>query len=242
MTHRIVKLFSITLIILLFVSLVGCSSSASSTKKEDVSHQTKTTEVKKDKNEQTEANKTKAQEKAVASANNQTKTNPGGQVSIKAASKQGDNQSSTVKQSQTNTASKATTNTSTKPATSTTVKSSSASKPAVASATSQSSLKTVKVTIIGPKDKGTLLSGKSVKITAGDTVLNVLLKAAGSNNVDYSGSGASAYVRGIDNIYEFDYGQTSGWTYTKNGVMIQKSCGSVNVNAGDNIEWIYKQN
>lgn len=237
MTHRIVKSFSITLIILLLISIVGCGSNASS-KKEDVSHQSKTTEVTKDQNEQTAANKTKVQDKAAASANNQTKTNPDGQASTETASKQADKQSSTAKQNQTNTATRSATHTAAKTAANT----SSASKPAAAASTGQSSLKTVKITIIGPKDKGTLLSGKSVKINAGDTVLDVLLKAAGTNNVDYSGGGASAYVRGIDNIYEFDYGQTSGWTYTQNGVMIQKSCGAVKVTAGDRIKWIYKEN
>lgn len=257
MIHRITKALSFTLILLLFVSLVGCSFTASS-KKEDVSHQAKTTEVTKGKSEQTSGDKTIISKKAAASAKTKTEKGQGVSDSTKKARNQKDHPSSTAKQTQTNTGTKSATQSiaksttkpaaksaakqAEKPATTTASHSSSAAKRTTAASTSHAAVKTVNITIVGPKDKGMLLKKKSVKINAGDTVLDVLLAAVGTNNVDYSGSGASAYVRGIDNIYEFDYGQTSGWNYKRNGIMTQKSCGVVKVNAGDTIEWIYKEN
>lgn len=99
---------------------------------------------------------------------------------------------------------------------------------------------TVTISIIGPKDRGAILSPVKVNIKQGDTVSDVLLKAAGSK-VDSKGSGSSFYVEGIDNIYEFDYGPLSGWLYQVNGVMGSKSAGIVGVNDGDQIVWKYKE-
>ena len=88
-------------------------------------------------------------------------------------------------------------------------------------------MQTVRITIIGPKDKGTIMNGKTVNIKEGDTVLSVLIEAVGRNNVDSSGSGATAYVAGIDNIYEFDYGPKSGWTCSQNGTKLSRSAGAI---------------
>jgi hypothetical protein len=102
---------------------------------------------------------------------------------------------------------------------------------------------TVSIMIIGPKDVGVILPKTKVTLSEGDTVLDVLLKVAKKKNllVEHSGSGAMAYLEGIDNIYEFDYGPKSGWEFKLNDAKISKSSGIVKVKKDDQIEWVYSE-
>ncbi|WP_316571614.1 DUF4430 domain-containing protein [Neobacillus sp. YIM B06451] len=99
------------------------------------------------------------------------------------------------------------------------------------------------ITITGPDDAGVILAATKVEFKDGDTVLDLLLKAAGKKgiDVDYTGSGPTAYVVGIDNYYEFDYGSRSGWISKKNGKSLEKGAGIVKVSNGDRIEWVYTE-
>lgn len=105
--------------------------------------------------------------------------------------------------------------------------------------------KTVTLSIMGPKDKGDILSATKVGVKDGETILDVLLHATEEHSpkiqVDYTGSGATAYINGINNIYEFDYGPKSGWLFKQNGVSLTKSIGTSKVKAGDKIECYYTQ-
>jgi hypothetical protein len=103
---------------------------------------------------------------------------------------------------------------------------------------------TISITITGPKDFGVILPTTKVEFSEGDTVLDLLLKAAKKKNilVEHRGSGAMAYIEGIDNIYEFDYGPKSGWNYKLNGTTFSKSSGIVKVKKDDVIEWVYLEN
>lgn len=49
----------------------------------------------------------------------------------------------------------------------------------------------------------------------------------------------SAYIKGINNIYEFDAGELSGWMYSVNGVFPNYGCSIYNLNDGDVIQWMY---
>ena len=49
----------------------------------------------------------------------------------------------------------------------------------------------------------------------------------------------SAYIEGIDNIYEFSCGELSGWMYRVNGEYAQVSCSDYKVKDGDKIQWSY---
>ena len=49
----------------------------------------------------------------------------------------------------------------------------------------------------------------------------------------------SAYVQGINNLYEKDCGQWSGWMYEVNGWYPNYGCSRYQVQDGDNIEWHY---
>ena len=49
----------------------------------------------------------------------------------------------------------------------------------------------------------------------------------------------AVYIEGINNLYEFDCGEQSGWRYSVNGVF--PNCDSANyiLNQGDEIRWVY---
>lgn len=99
----------------------------------------------------------------------------------------------------------------------------------------------VNIVIIGPEEVGEILSPTDVTIEDGDTVLNVLIEVTKEKKIqmEYKGAKAFAYIEGIDNIYEFDYGNTSGWKYRVNGTVPGKSCGAYVVKPGDIVEIIY---
>ncbi|ADU31111.1 DUF4430 domain-containing protein [Evansella cellulosilytica] len=104
-------------------------------------------------------------------------------------------------------------------------------------------LPTVTLTVQGPKDIGTIIGEVTVEYADGDTVLDILLKEANKRNihVDYSGRGVTAYVKGIYNVYEFDYGPLSGWLAYINGTSLTRSAGATSVKEGDKIYWKYTE-
>ncbi len=99
---------------------------------------------------------------------------------------------------------------------------------------------TVTFSIVGPKDRGTILSPTTVSFKDGDTIYDILMQAA-KNKVVARGSGATVYVEGIYNIFEFDYGVKSGWVFKQNGASITKSIGVIKVKDGDRIECFYTE-
>ena len=53
---------------------------------------------------------------------------------------------------------------------------------------------------------------------------------------------SNAYIAGINNLYEFDYGELSGWIYSVNGVQADVGCGQYLLSDGDKIKWEYTCN
>ena len=49
----------------------------------------------------------------------------------------------------------------------------------------------------------------------------------------------SKYVEGIHNLYEFDAGELSGWTYKINGKGVGYGSSSSYPSDGDTVEWVY---
>ena len=90
---------------------------------------------------------------------------------------------------------------------------------------------------------GVILSQKQVEINDGDTVFDVLLRETSKQRIhmDFVESPVygSAYIKGINNIYEFDVGELSGWMYSVNGVFPNYGCSIYNLNDGDVIQWMY---
>ena len=51
--------------------------------------------------------------------------------------------------------------------------------------------------------------------------------------------GGGQYIEGINNLYEFDVGNTSGWMYKVNGWFPNYGCSRYQLQNGDVIEWVY---
>ena len=90
-------------------------------------------------------------------------------------------------------------------------------------------------------DDGILLATETYEIAAGETVYDILIEAARKHalHVDTTGTGESAYVRGIAYLYEQEYGALSGWTYRVGGESPSVGCGSYTLSDGDVIVWEY---
>lgn len=102
---------------------------------------------------------------------------------------------------------------------------------------------TVTISIKGPPDLGNILETGEVEIKEGEKVLDVLLRITRREEIliEYRGSGAGAYVEGIEDLYEFDRGPESGWMYKINGVFPNRSAGAWPVEPGDHVEWVYTE-
>lgn len=106
-------------------------------------------------------------------------------------------------------------------------------------------------TIVGLKESpyipasGEILPPTAFSIAGGDTVYDVLVQAAQQYGLQLDCRGASAlsgqmaYVAGIQYLYEFDFGDLSGWVYHVNGVSPDVGCGAYALADGDRIEWLY---
>lgn len=88
---------------------------------------------------------------------------------------------------------------------------------------------------------GIILKEQEVSFKRDDSVYDVLSRELKKNNIlmEASFTGKSAYIEGIDSIYEFSCGGQSGWLYCVNGEYQQKSCSEYEIKPGDKIEWHY---
>lgn len=88
---------------------------------------------------------------------------------------------------------------------------------------------------------GVLLPQTSFPIAAGDTVYTVLTDAARLHALHMEASGANGlmYIHGIGNIYEFDFGELSGWLYTVNGETHSVGVDQYVLKPGDRVEFRY---
>ena len=91
-------------------------------------------------------------------------------------------------------------------------------------------------------ENGIIYSGKA-EINDGESVFDVLQREMRKNKIhmEFVNTPAtnSAYVKGINNIYEFDCGGFSGWTYSVNGKTPNVGCSQYFVKDGDIVEWKY---
>ena len=104
-----------------------------------------------------------------------------------------------------------------------------------------SKLKKGKESLI-PSD-GMIMSPQTVTFNEGESVYNVLLRETKRNGIHMEHTNTPAfntsYIRAINNIYEFDCGDLSGWRYKVNGQMINYGCSRYMLHDGDVIEWVY---
>jgi len=95
--------------------------------------------------------------------------------------------------------------------------------------------------IVGNEEWGTIVGNEQVDLKEGDTAASVLKRVAKEHRLAYEirGSGAMTYIEGIDGLYEFDNGPTSGWKFRVNGVVSDIGAGVHKLGPGDRLEWIY---
>lgn len=101
--------------------------------------------------------------------------------------------------------------------------------------------------VAGKSDKshipadGVILQEVELPIEKGDTVYDILCDAARlyEIQIDNRGTDTMAYMAGIGYLYEFEFGDLSGWVYTVNGERASVGCGEYVLSDGDSICWEY---
>lgn len=92
-------------------------------------------------------------------------------------------------------------------------------------------------------DDGVILYPVTVEFESGETVFDVLKRVCDIAGIqlEYSWTPLydSYYVEGINNLYEFDCGNESGWMYKVNGWFPNYGCSSYTLKDGDVIVWAY---
>lgn len=90
---------------------------------------------------------------------------------------------------------------------------------------------------------GYILPRTQVTFYEGESVFDVLKRETHSRKIHMESSFVpvynSAYIEGIGNLYEFDCGSGSGWTYSVNGWMPNYGVSRYAVQQGDEIKLMY---
>lgn len=93
-----------------------------------------------------------------------------------------------------------------------------------------------------PSD-GVILPPTKVTFYEGESVYDVLQRVCKENNIHMESSWTpvynSAYIEGINNLYEFDCGELSGWMYRVNGWYPNYGCSRYQLADGEKVEWRY---
>ncbi|MBC3887912.1 DUF4430 domain-containing protein [Acetobacterium paludosum] len=93
-----------------------------------------------------------------------------------------------------------------------------------------------------PSD-GWILYPTETSFTTGESVHDVLQRVCRQYGIHmeskFTPAYNSAYVQGINQLYEFDCGELSGWMYNVNGWFPNYGCSQYTVKNGDVINWIY---
>ncbi len=93
-----------------------------------------------------------------------------------------------------------------------------------------------------PED-GWILQPVTVTFYEGESVFNVLQRTCKQNGIHMEFTNTpiynSAYIEGINNLYEFDCGELSGWMYKVNEWFPNYGCSRYQLSDGDVICWVY---
>lgn len=83
----------------------------------------------------------------------------------------------------------------------------------------------------------------TVGFDSGESVYDILRRICDENSIQmeasYTPAFSSYYIEGINNLYEFDCGQGSGWMYSVNGVFPNYGCSSYKPVNNDKITFRY---
>jgi len=92
-------------------------------------------------------------------------------------------------------------------------------------------------------DDGMIFPATDVRAVEGDSVFDVLQREMRHAGIHLAFRVTpfidSAYVEAINNIYEFDAGELSGWKYIVNSEFPGISSSQYYLSPGDIIEWVY---
>ena len=90
---------------------------------------------------------------------------------------------------------------------------------------------------------GIVFPATEVEFSEGESVFDVLQRVCRDNAIHMESNWTpmynSAYVEGINNLYEFDVGSLSGWMYNVNGWYPNYGCSRYQLKDGDVVEWRY---
>jgi len=90
---------------------------------------------------------------------------------------------------------------------------------------------------------GVIFAEKAVTAYEGETVFNVLQREMMRARMHMAFRSTplynSAYIEAINNLYEFDAGELSGWIYRVNGWFPNYGCSRYQLQPGDAIEFLY---
>ncbi len=91
---------------------------------------------------------------------------------------------------------------------------------------------------------GVILAETEIRIPEGGSAFDQLAEATRIHRIqmEYDGTTAGAYVRGISYLYEYDFGNLSGWMYRVNGEFADVGASQYTLTEGDRVEWIYSTN
>lgn len=91
-------------------------------------------------------------------------------------------------------------------------------------------------------ENGVILETRTANFFEGETVFDLLTRELKNNKIHIEFNktiNGSAYIEGINNIYEFDCGDLSGWQYKVNGETPNVGCSDYILKHGDVVEWVY---
>lgn len=91
-------------------------------------------------------------------------------------------------------------------------------------------------------ENGIILQAHTAVFSDGETVFDLLTRELKNNKIHIEFNktiNGNAYIEGINNIYEFDCGDLSGWQYKVNGVTPNVGCSDYFLKQGDVVEWVY---
>ncbi|MEK5252596.1 DUF4430 domain-containing protein [Paenibacillus sp. FSL F4-0125] len=90
---------------------------------------------------------------------------------------------------------------------------------------------------------GIIYKAQKVTFYEGESVFDVLLREMKKNKIHMEFSMTpiynSNYIEGINNLYEFDAGELSGWMYKVNGWFPNYGSSRYVLKDGDVVEWVY---
>lgn len=88
---------------------------------------------------------------------------------------------------------------------------------------------------------GVILKETAFTLGKGETAYDILVEASRTYSIHTEASGAPGmkYVTGIAQLYEYDFGDLSGWIYFVNGQSHSVGCDQYELKDGDVIEWRY---